>query len=79
MSCPDCGCPDLRFGSRDPCEGDYYWCRHCGFGPIRFPLYHTIPLTERDLEELLCIQREDRADRVRADKEDEEINPLFSI
>lgn len=40
--CPECGGP-LRFGSRDPCEGDYYWCRSCGFGPIRFPLHHVMP------------------------------------
>jgi hypothetical protein len=35
--CPDCG-GSLRFGSRDPCEGDYYWCRVCGAGPILFPI-----------------------------------------
>ncbi len=35
--CQDCGGP-LRFGSRDPCEGDYYWCRECGAGPVLFPL-----------------------------------------
>ncbi len=34
--CP-CG-GDLRFGSRDPCEGDYYWCCICYAGPILFPL-----------------------------------------
>ena len=36
--CPECGSMDLRFGSRDPCEGDYYVCRTCGYGPILFPL-----------------------------------------
>ena len=41
--CPDCGSTKLRFGSRDPCEGDYYWCRSCGCGPIRFPLNHVMP------------------------------------
>lgn len=40
--CPECGAP-LRFGSRDPCEGDYYWCSGCGDGPILFPLYHRMP------------------------------------
>jgi len=40
--CPTCGGP-LRFGSRDPCEGDYYWCTFCGEGPILFPLYHQMP------------------------------------
>jgi hypothetical protein len=35
--CPECGGP-LQFGSRDPCEGDYYWCHGCGAGPVRFPL-----------------------------------------
>jgi hypothetical protein len=35
--CPDCRGP-LRFGSRDPCEGDYYWCLVCGAGPVLFPL-----------------------------------------
>jgi len=35
--CPDCGGP-LRFGSRDPCEGDYYWCQNCGAGPVLFPV-----------------------------------------
>ena len=40
--CPGCGAP-LRFGSRDPCEGDYYWCSGCGDGPILFPLYHKMP------------------------------------
>lgn len=34
--CPECGGP-LRFGSRDPCEGDYYWCQVCGAGPVCFP------------------------------------------
>ena len=43
--CPECGSPVLRFGSRDPCEGDYYWCNVCGFGPILFPLYHAMPVT----------------------------------
>lgn len=42
--CPDCGSLNLKFGSRDSFEGDYYWCRACGAGPIRFPLYHTMPL-----------------------------------
>ena len=42
--CPGCGSPKLRFGSRDPCEGDYYWCNVCGFGPILFPLYHAMPV-----------------------------------
>ena len=42
--CPGCGSPVLRFGSRDPCEGDYYWCNVCGFGPILFPLYHAMPV-----------------------------------
>ena len=36
--CPECGSTDLRFGSRDPCEGDWYWCQHCKAGPILFPL-----------------------------------------
>jgi hypothetical protein len=36
--CPVCG-GELRFGSRDPCEGDWYWCIACGDGPISFPLY----------------------------------------
>jgi len=40
--CPTCG-GSLRFGSRDPCEGDYYWCSVCGEGPILFPLYHVMP------------------------------------
>jgi hypothetical protein len=35
--CPDCG-GALRFGSRDPCEGDAYWCDRCGCGPIWYPL-----------------------------------------
>lgn len=35
--CPECGGP-LQLGSRDPCEGDYYWCPGCGAGPILFPL-----------------------------------------
>ena len=35
--CLDCGGP-LRFGSRDPCEGDYYWCYRCGAGPVLFPV-----------------------------------------
>lgn len=38
--CPTCGNPNIRFGSRDPCEGDYYWCNSCGEGPILFPLYY---------------------------------------
>lgn len=33
--CPDCG-GALRYGSYDPCEGYYYWCRVCGCGPILF-------------------------------------------
>jgi hypothetical protein len=40
--CPYCG-GELMFGSRDPCEGDYYWCRSYGCGPIQFPLYHVMP------------------------------------
>lgn len=36
--CPECYSRDIRFGSRDPCEGDYYWCHSCGYGPILFPL-----------------------------------------
>lgn len=36
--CQDCGSRNLKFGSRDPCEGDYYWCDDCGNGPILFPL-----------------------------------------
>jgi hypothetical protein len=36
--CPECGSMDIRFGSRNPCEGDYYACRSCGYGPILFPL-----------------------------------------
>lgn len=36
--CQDCGSSNLKFGSRDPCEGDYYWCDDCGNGPILFPL-----------------------------------------
>lgn len=40
--CPDCGSLRLKFGSRDPCEGDNYWCRDCGAGPIQFPLYHAM-------------------------------------
>lgn len=36
--CPMCRSP-LVFGSRDPLEGDYYWCMNCGNGPISFPLY----------------------------------------
>ena len=35
--CPECGMP-LQFGSRDPCEGDFYWCPGCGAGPVLFPL-----------------------------------------
>lgn len=35
--CPECGGP-LRFGSNDPCEGSYFWCRVCGAGPVLFPL-----------------------------------------
>ena len=50
--CPECGGP-LRFGSRDPCEGDYYWCRSCGLGPILFPLGEgpraLSPLLDADL------------------------------
>jgi len=33
--CPDCG-GALRYGSYDPCEGYYYWCRVCGCGPILY-------------------------------------------
>ena len=36
--CPICD-GALKFGSRDPCEGDFYWCENCGDGPICFPLY----------------------------------------
>lgn len=36
--CPICG-GSLVFGSRDPCEGDYYYCSVCNDGPICFPLY----------------------------------------
>lgn len=36
-SCPDCGSRDLRFGSRDVCEGDYYVCKDCGLR-IKYPL-----------------------------------------
>ena len=39
--CPECG-GRLTFGSRDPCEGDYYWCGSCGYGPIRFPFHHVM-------------------------------------
>jgi hypothetical protein len=28
----------LRFGSRDPLEGDYWWCSLCGAGPVLFPI-----------------------------------------
>ena len=35
--CPECG-GSLRFGSRDPLESDFYWCRECGYGPILFPI-----------------------------------------
>jgi hypothetical protein len=42
-TCPECG-RQLLLGSRDPCEGDYYWCPNCGAGPIRFPLYHQMPI-----------------------------------
>jgi len=38
--CPECGSMDLRFGSRDPLEGDFYWCRTCKNGPILFPLMY---------------------------------------
>ena len=39
--CPECGSANLVFGSRDPCEGDWYWCEDCGNGPILFPLHYT--------------------------------------
>ena len=35
--CPECG-GSLRFGSRDPLESDFWWCRECGYGPILFPI-----------------------------------------
>jgi len=35
--CPECASP-LQYGSRDPCEGDYYWCPACGAGPVVFPI-----------------------------------------
>jgi hypothetical protein len=37
-ACPECY-GELRFGSRDPCEGDYWFCSVCGYGPILFPLF----------------------------------------
>jgi len=37
-ACPECSMP-LQFGSRDPLEGDYFWCPACGAGPVIFPLY----------------------------------------
>ena len=41
--CPDCGAR-LVFGSRDPCEGDYYVCSAgCGADHILFPLNHQMP------------------------------------
>jgi DNA-directed RNA polymerase subunit RPC12/RpoP len=36
--CPECGSIDLRYGSTDPQEGTYFWCEHCGSGPILYPL-----------------------------------------
>jgi len=54
--CPECGSP-LRFGSRVPCEGDYYWCSSevCGFGPARFPLHHVMPATEKSVSSLKIV------------------------
>lgn len=63
--CPDCGSLDLRFGSRDSFEGDYYWCRACGAGPIRFPLYHTMPrnrsIIDADTEQAAASMRKSTA------------------
>lgn len=39
--CPTCGSIALVFGSRDPAEGDYYWCEACGQGPILFSPFFT--------------------------------------
>jgi hypothetical protein len=36
--CPECQ-GVLKFGSRDPCEGDLWWCSACGYGPITYPLF----------------------------------------
>lgn len=38
--CPECGSTYLQFGSRDPLEGDWYWCETCGCGPILYPLHY---------------------------------------
>jgi hypothetical protein len=47
--CPSCGSSDLRFGSRDPCEGDYYWCGKCGAGPILYPLHYRVKFSKPTL------------------------------
>ncbi len=60
--CPDCGAK-LAFGSRDPCEGDYYVCSaRCGADHILFPLYHKVPgarisLIDADIEQAARVQR----------------------
>ena len=59
--CPECH-GDLRYGSRDLAEGDYYWCSVCGYGPIKYPLFSgpaIKPIT--DVRELLGIIDADRA------------------
>lgn len=56
--CPDCGSEDLRYGSTDPCEGSFFWCKNCGCGPILFPLGHRLPKKPVDIN----------ADRVQLEK-----------
>jgi len=56
-ACPECGSIALVFGSRDPCEGDAYWCEKCDCGPIWFPLNHsedigTVLLREKAVSEV---------------------------
>ncbi len=59
--CPVCQ-GELRFGSRDLAEGDYWWCKSCGYGPIRFPLFCGPPVKQiTNVGELLGIIDADKS------------------
>jgi hypothetical protein len=59
--CPECQ-GELRFGSRDLAEGDYWWCSVCGYGPILFPLFGGPEIKQiTNTRELLGIIDADKA------------------
>lgn len=74
-ACPECGSIALEFGSRDPCEGDYWWCQNCSCGPILFPLGHveTIGTVVRRQAEIQRIRKAQSPSVIDAEENNREI------